>query len=72
MNMYIKMNSESWPQMNDKMVNSVSDILKSGKLNQWNNPAVKEFETKFAKHIGSNYAVAVFNGTDDLLGVPKK
>ena len=60
------MNSESWPQMNDKMVNSVSDILKSGKLNQWNNPAVNDFETKFAKHIGSNYAVAVFNGTVSL------
>jgi dTDP-4-amino-4,6-dideoxygalactose transaminase len=59
--MYIM--NKSWPQINEKMITSVSDVLKSGKLNQWNNSAVKEFETKFAQHIGCNYAVAVFNGT---------
>ena len=53
----------SWPEISNKMIDSVSDILKSGKLNQWNNIAVKDFETKFANYIGSNYAVAVFNGT---------
>ena len=37
-----------WPKMSTKMINSVSDVLESGKLNQWNNPAVKEFEKKFA------------------------
>ena len=52
-----------WPQMSQKMIDSVSNVLASGKLNQWNNPAVKEFEKKFAKHMGCNYAVAVFNGT---------
>ena len=53
----------SWPQISDKMINSVCDVLKSGKLNQWNNLIVKKFEDKFAKYIGCNYAVAVFNGT---------
>ena len=52
-----------WPQISQKMIDSVSNILESGKLNQWNNPAVKEFEEKFAKYMGCNYAVAVFNGT---------
>ena len=52
-----------WPQMSKKMINSVSEILESGKLNQWNNSAVNDFEKKFAKHMGCNYAVAVFNGT---------
>jgi|UniRef100_A0A6C0IV56 dTDP-4-amino-4,6-dideoxygalactose transaminase len=52
-----------WPQMNDMMIEKVSDVLKSGKLNQWNNNSVKEFETKFADYIKCNYAVAVFNGT---------
>lgn len=52
-----------WPQINDKMIEKVSYVLRSGKLNQWNNDAVKEFETKFANHVGTNYAVAVFNGT---------
>lgn len=52
-----------WPQINDKMIEKVSIVLKSGKLNQWNNNSVKEFESKFANYIGCNYAVAVFNGT---------
>ena len=52
-----------WPQINDKMINKVSDVLKSGKLNQWNNNSVKEFENQFAKYIGTKHAVAVFNGT---------
>lgn len=56
-------NKEQWPLMNSKMINSVSEVLKSGKLNQWNNSAVKDFEQKFAKYMGCNYAVAVFNGT---------
>lgn len=58
--------SVKWPQMSQKMIDSVSNVLESGKLNQWNNPAVKDFEEKFAKHIGSNYAVAVFNGSVSL------
>ncbi len=57
------MEMEIWPQMTEKMIVSVSNVLKSGKLNQWNNPAVKEFEKKFANYFGSNYAIAVFNGT---------
>jgi len=53
----------NWPQMSQKMIDSVSHVLESGKLNQWNNPVVKEFEEKFAKYMGCNYAIAVFNGT---------
>mgnify|MGYP000621782663 CR=1 FL=1 len=30
----------------EKMIEEVSNVLKSGKLNQWNNSAVKEFEKK--------------------------
>lgn len=57
------MEDQVWPQMSDKMINSVVDVLKSGKLNQWNNSAVREFEKKFSNYIGSKYAIAVFNGT---------
>ncbi len=53
----------NWPVMNEKMVEAVTNVLKSGKLNQWNNSKVKEFEDKFAEHMDSKYAVAVFNGT---------
>ena len=30
-----------WPQLNENMISSVTEILKSGKLNQWNNKIVK-------------------------------
>jgi len=52
-----------WPQFTDKMIASVANVLESGKVNQWTNPIVNNFENKFAKTIGCNYAVAVFNGT---------
>jgi|TARA_R110001599_G_scaffold289983_1_gene492969 dTDP-4-amino-4,6-dideoxygalactose transaminase len=55
--------SKNWPFITEKMCNNVNEVLKSGKLNQWNNNAVKEFEKKFAAYIKCNYAVAVFNGT---------
>lgn len=57
------MNNKEWPQINNDMINSVVNILESGKLNQWNNSAVNNFEKKFAKYFGCNYAIAVFNGT---------
>lgn len=53
----------NWPIITEPMINSVSNILKSGKLNQWNNNTVKDFEKKFADTFGVNYAIAVFNGT---------
>lgn len=55
--------SKKWPQISTPMIQSVSNILESGKLNQWNNSTVNEFEKKFAHHFDCNYAVAVFNGT---------
>jgi dTDP-4-amino-4,6-dideoxygalactose transaminase len=55
--------SQNWPFITEKMCNNVNEVLKSGKLNQWNNTKVNEFEKKFASYFGCNYAVAVFNGT---------
>jgi hypothetical protein len=55
-----------WPQLNEKMISSVTEILKSGKLNQWNNKIVNDFEKKFARYIDCKYAVAVCNGTSAL------
>jgi dTDP-4-amino-4,6-dideoxygalactose transaminase len=52
-----------WPQINDNMINEVGKVLKSGKLNQWNNDSVNKFETKFSDYIGCKYSVAVSNGT---------
>lgn len=55
--------SDIWPKFTDNMISKVADILRSGKVNQWTNPIVKEFEDKFANYFGCNHAVAVFNGT---------
>lgn len=55
-----------WPQFSDKMISKVSEVLKSGKVNQWTNSNVKEFEDKFSKYFGCDYSVAVFNGTVSL------
>lgn len=52
-----------WPQFSQKMIESVSDVLKSGKVNQWTNPIVNEFEMKFSEYIGNKYSIAVANGT---------
>jgi len=52
-----------WPKIDDDSIERVVDILKSGKLNQWNNNVVKEFEEKFSNKMDCKYGVAVFNGT---------
>ena len=52
-----------WPHIDNNIIEKVSDVLKSGKLNQWNNNLVKEFENKFSEKMDCKYGVAVFNGT---------
>ena len=52
-----------WPHIDNNIIGKVSDVLKSGKLNQWNNHLVKEFENKFSEKMDCKYGVAVFNGT---------
>jgi sugar O-acyltransferase (sialic acid O-acetyltransferase NeuD family) len=52
-----------WPQYTEKMINNVTQILQSGKVNQWTGSKVKEFEKKYAEYFGVKYAVAITNGT---------
>jgi len=56
----------NWPFYTDTMINKVTDILKSGKVNQWTGHYVKEFEEEFAKYFGMKHAIAVSNGTVSL------
>ncbi|HXH73877.1 MAG TPA: UDP-4-amino-4,6-dideoxy-N-acetyl-beta-L-altrosamine transaminase [Bacteriovoracaceae bacterium] len=51
-------------EITDEDIKVVTDVLKSEFLTQ--GPAVLEFEKKFAEYIGSQYAVAVSNGTAAL------
>ena len=50
--------------IDDKDIDAVLTALKSDYLTQ--GPKVREFEEKFAKYVGANYAVAVNNATSGL------
>ena len=50
--------------IDDKDIDAVVTVLKSDYLTQ--GPKVREFEEKFAKYVGANYAVAVNNATSGL------
>ena len=51
-------------QITDEDINSVIKVLKSDYLTQ--GPNILDFELKFSKYVGSDYAVAVSNGTAAL------
>ncbi|NQV25356.1 MAG: DegT/DnrJ/EryC1/StrS aminotransferase family protein [Rhodopirellula sp.] len=53
----------AWPLFDDEMVAAVSDVLRSGKVNSWTGREVRCFEKDFAEFVGSNFGVAVSNGT---------
>ena len=57
------MYKSNWPVFNDVMISNVSDILKSGKVNQWTGSKVFEFQDKFSKYFGVEHSIAVFNGS---------
>lgn len=52
------------PQIGKEEIKAVTEVMKSGMLAQ--GPKVKEFEEKFAKFIGTKYAVATSSGTTAL------
>lgn len=52
-----------WPHFDQDEINAVTEVLKSGKVNQWTGSEVVNFEKEFADYIGTRYAVAVSNGT---------
>lgn len=53
----------AWPVFDDEMVDAVSAVLRSGKVNYWTGREVRRFEKDFAEFTGSNFGVAVSNGT---------
>lgn len=52
------------PQIGKEEIKAVNEVLKSGMLAQ--GPKVKEFEEKFAKFIGTKFAIATSSGTTAL------
>jgi dTDP-4-amino-4,6-dideoxygalactose transaminase len=52
-----------WPYFEDDEIQAVVSVLKSGKVNQWTGNEVTAFEKEFATYIGSNYSIALANGS---------
>lgn len=55
--------SESWPQFGQDEIAAVTDVLRSGRVNQWTGDRVIRFERAMAERFQSPHAVAVANGT---------
>jgi dTDP-4-amino-4,6-dideoxygalactose transaminase len=55
-----------WPQFNDNAINSVVNVLRSGKVNYWTGSLGMEFEKRYAEWQGSRYAISTTNGTAAL------
>ncbi|CAB1220512.1 DegT/DnrJ/EryC1/StrS family aminotransferase [Acinetobacter bouvetii] len=54
---------EPWPSFTQAEADAVSKVLLSNKVNYWTGQECREFEKEFAQFAGTNYAVAVANGT---------
>ena len=52
-----------WPSFTEEEANAVRDVLLSNKVNYWTGQECREFEREFAEFAGTDYAVAVANGT---------
>ncbi|WP_435950494.1 DegT/DnrJ/EryC1/StrS family aminotransferase [Psychrobacter sp. DM8] len=52
-----------WPSFTEEEANAVSQVLLSNKVNYWTGNECRHFEREFADWTGSNYAIALGNGT---------
>lgn len=55
-----------WPRFDERAINAVQEVLRSGKVNYWTGRKGMEFEQKFAAWQGSRYAISVATGTAAL------
>jgi dTDP-4-amino-4,6-dideoxygalactose transaminase len=52
-----------WPSFTEEEANAVRDVMLSNKVNYWTGQECREFEKEFAAWAGTEYAVALTNGT---------
>jgi len=52
-----------WPEYAEDEVNAVQAVLRSGKVNYWSGDQGSRFEKEFATYVGTEYAIALANGT---------
>ena len=55
-----------WPFFDTDEIDAVQRVLASGKVNYWGGQEGREFEKEYAAFVGTEYAVAVANGTVTL------
>jgi dTDP-4-amino-4,6-dideoxygalactose transaminase len=56
----------SWPQFEQDEIAATVKVLDSGKVNYWTGTECREFEKEFAQYVGTDYAIAMANGTVTL------
>ncbi|UUN90449.1 DegT/DnrJ/EryC1/StrS family aminotransferase [Pseudomonas extremorientalis] len=52
-----------WPSFTDEEADAVRNVILSNKVNYWTGQEAREFEREFATWAGTDYAVALTNGT---------
>lgn len=52
-----------WPSFSEEEANAVRDVILSNKVNYWTGQECREFEKEFAAWAGTEYAIALANGT---------
>ena len=57
------MPDKEYPYYPPRLINKVSQTLKSGKVNYWTGNECILFEKEFSKYVKNNYSVAVSNGS---------
>lgn len=55
-----------WPLFDEEMIEAVSDVLRSGRVNYWTGEQGEQFEQEYADFLGTRFAIAVSNGTAAL------
>ena len=57
------MSLSPWPYFDKEQIDSVKNILESGKVNYWTGNNGKEFEKEFSKKFCSKYSLSLSNGS---------
>lgn len=52
-----------WPSFTEEEADAVRDVLLSYKVNYWTGQEGRQFEREFADYVGTEYAIALANGT---------
>lgn len=52
-----------WPHFDEDEILSVTETLRSGRVNYWTGEQAKTFEKEFANFCGTEYGIALANGT---------